>query len=453
MTRQRGSTIVTPIVPEEVPHLERLLNDDGDPRTNAGGIDMARLGRLHYASFVVFADAAGAPQLLFEANFDGRRDDFLRDVLRTSPGAVDAVYRHCVGYPAAGTADRHAVLDYLRDHDLGAGSFYIAWPGRSVDDIRREHRLRGELEAALDGPLAVELRGKGPQAIHRRLVQHVRATPDLAWATTPPTDPFLVRNGDRVAGLGAAAGIAAVASLAVTALRPSAGRRPRLAAAAALAGLAGGAAGLVVRLLVAERRDDARDRARDWQAVAAEWSENVAALRRREDVDVQNHMLGVTTIKPGPFRLAVLHVVLWAIALAARLRSNRGSLGGISSIHFARWVVTRDRKQLLFLSNYDGSWERYLDDFIDLAAGGLTAVWTNTDNEVGFPTTTLLVRNGARQEARFKAYARRSMVPTNSWYSAYPDVTVPNIAANRELRRGMSSPLDDGAARAWLRRL
>ena len=33
---------------------------------------------------------------------------------------------------------------------------------------------------------------------------------------------------------------------------------------------------------------------------------------------------------------------------------------------------------LLFLSNYGGSWESYLEDFITKAHTGLTGVWSNT---------------------------------------------------------------------------
>ena len=35
-------------------------------------------------------------------------------------------------------------------------------------------------------------------------------------------------------------------------------------------------------------------------------------------------------------------------------------------------------------SNFDGTWERYLEDFIELAYPGLNGIWSNT---VGFPKT------------------------------------------------------------------
>ncbi len=90
---------------------------------------------------------------------------------------------------------------------------------------------------------------------------------------------------------------------------------------------------------------------------------------------------------------------------------------------------------------------------MDLAAKGLTAVWTNTCNDVGFPTARWLLLRGARDEARFKAFARRGMVRTLLWYSAYPTLSVADISANRAIRQGLrgSSTTDD--AEAWCRRL
>ncbi len=69
-----------------------------------------------------------------------------------------------------------------------------------------------------------------------------------------------------------------------------------------------------------------------------------------------------------------------------------------------------DGRRLLFLTNYDGSWENYLDDFIDKAALGLTGIWSNTLN---FPRTRFLVLGGARDEKRFKAIARKTQAYTN----------------------------------------
>ncbi len=89
---------------------------------------------------------------------------------------------------------------------------------------------------------------------------------------------------------------------------------------------------------------------------------------------------------------------------------------------------------LILLSNYDGRWEGYLEDSITKAHTGLTGVWSNS---LFFPRTENLVNKGATDGERFKWHARRSIVPTRFWYSAYPDLTTRVIRANAEIRRGL----------------
>ena len=93
--------------------------------------------------------------------------------------------------------------------------------------------------------------------------------------------------------------------------------------------------------------------------------------------------------------------------------------------------------------------ENYLDDFIDKASTGLTAIWTNT---VGFPKTSWLIKEGARDGSRFKANARDKQTATNVWYSSYQQLTVQAIDNNSRIREDLFARLDDAATRAWVRR-
>ena len=96
--------------------------------------------------------------------------------------------------------------------------------------------------------------------------------------------------------------------------------------------------------------------------------------------------------------------------------------------------MINEGKQLLFLSNFDGSWEHYLGEFIDQAAHGLTAVWSNA---VNFPRAWNLVQGGATDEQRFKDYARGMQYYTQLWYSAYPFLSVVNVLNNAAIRSGL----------------
>ncbi len=99
------------------------------------------------------------------------------------------------------------------------------------------------------------------------------------------------------------------------------------------------------------------------------------------------------SLKPGLFRRWTLIFFLWLINYTTRHIFNRGRLARVTTIHFARWVFLDDSKRLLFASNYDGSLESYMDDFINKVAFGLNVVF---GNGIGYPTTNWLILTARR---------------------------------------------------------
>ena len=171
------------------------------------------------------------------------------------------------------------------------------------------------------------------------------------------------------------------------------------------------------------------------------------AMFERENQCAQNHMLSVTRRKPGRLRWFTSRLVFFVIGLAAGRYYRPGFLSNIGTIHFARWVTVPGTRDVLFLSNYGGSWESYLEDFITKAHAGLTGVWSNT---IGFPRTENLFQLGATDGDRFKRFARHSMVPTRFWYSAYPEITTATIRSNCLIRAGLSGVMTEDEALNWL---
>ena len=78
------------------------------------------------------------------------------------------------------------------------------------------------------------------------------------------------------------------------------------------------------------------------------------------------------------------------------LLRSREHLAGVKTIHFARWTFIDDRRRMLFTSNYDGSLENYMDDFIDKIAWSLNAAFSNG---VGYPRTRWLIGGGRQRRA------------------------------------------------------
>lgn len=173
----------------------------------------------------------------------------------------------------------------------------------------------------------------------------------------------------------------------------------------------------------------------------------MSLIRDREDHAYQNHLAGVSLMKGGFIRQITIRVIFWLITVLAVRLYRPGFLGDIGSIHFARWFMIPGTNRLLFFSNYGGSWESYLEDFITKANFGLTGVWSNT---IGFPKTSNLIFEGASDGDRFKRWARRQQNPTWCWYTGYPTLTTARIRTNAAIRQGLASISSETEARDWL---
>jgi hypothetical protein len=100
------------------------------------------------------------------------------------------------------------------------------------------------------------------------------------------------------------------------------------------------------------------------------------------------------------------------------------------------------------MSNYDGSLESYMDDFINKVGFGLNVVFSNG---IGYPRTEWLIKKGCGDERKFKEYLRRHQMPTQVWYKAYPGLTAVDLDRNSRIRQGLeSSSLTDAEAREWV---
>ena len=111
-------------------------------------------------------------------------------------------------------------------------------------------------------------------------------------------------------------------------------------------------------------------------------------MTRREDRIPQNHMGSVVVVKPGVLRSALFRAGYLGLGLVLRVVATDGYLGSMRTVHFAHWAFVNNGSRLMFFSNFDHSWDSYLDDFIEKAHGGLTLAWGSC---IGFPPTRFLV--------------------------------------------------------------
>lgn len=130
---------------------------------------------------------------------------------------------------------------------------------------------------------------------------------------------------------------------------------------------------------------------------------------------------------PGVRYAEKLRGVLSAIYGAVKAREAPTALDTISTVHFARWVIFDHDQQLLFTSNYDGSLEGYLRDFVnnDDVAKLLDLVWENCEEYPGA---------SSREYQRFESWVSRYSIPTTCFYAATPELTVMDIKWLRGLK-------------------
>lgn len=157
------------------------------------------------------------------------------------------------------------------------------------------------------------------------------------------------------------------------------------------------------------------------------------AVTTLEDHAIHNPLTIVAPIKESWWSRLLLRFVLGIGRLT--VRRAWGSLSGITSIHFARWLILDRNNTLLFESNYDGSWESYIDEFVDVSSTGLNGIWANC---VGFPP------RGCRDLESVKDVIRKHQHPVPIFYSASPALTVKNILADNSIGLALRALLNSG---------
>ena len=131
--------------------------------------------------------------------------------------------------------------------------------------------------------------------------------------------------------------------------------------------------------------------------------------------DVAGRATAITTLtrlKPGA-RLQ-LAAVFW---IGRHVTATLRKLEALSFIHYARWAIV-DGDHLLFESNFNGTWDQYIDAFSAVVPLRMKAIWGSS---YGFP--------GPVPVEPFKAYIRRHELRANHYWSAYPGASTTEIIA------------------------
>jgi len=140
----------------------------------------------------------------------------------------------------------------------------------------------------------------------------------------------------------------------------------------------------------------------------------------------------MNVITPMPPKLTFIQRLIFMFARATP--STLNGLLGLSLIHFARWVIIRrdqwpdlgqGRQKLqydymLFCSNFNGTWDQYIDAFSDGIPDGLDLFWYAS---LKYPHSIPITP--------FKTYITYNQIDTDYYYNATPG------AAQRDIKSAL----------------
>ncbi|MDD9715724.1 hypothetical protein PVW48_03150 [Dinoroseobacter sp. PD6] len=378
------------------------------PGADADPFGFQDIASLHYASVCLYDDPEDGWSLLCEHNVDGGIGDYLRVLIHTAERRdaglfLRTLYGHCEGFDGTSLDGLHNYL-HSRVHRPVAG--FISAVNMTRDQIRLDAAVHDVADRVL-GEGGVPMSAAQAQAAVLAALD-ADASTHGRWHSLE--DPGVdLPTGDK------------------------------LKMGLALLGNGVAFLGLALWNLIPERAART-DRARPDPDLRR-------SLEIGEDFVPTNHMLSVVHVHTDAGRFLAKHAAFGMLRALVALVFNKSFLGEINTIHFAHWAFANNNRRLIFVSNYDGSWRSYLDDFTLKASNGLNLAWAHSR---WFPKTWAMIWGGASKGPQFINFARRSMYPTLMWYNAYPELSVTNIARNRALRAALKEARKGSADTSWL---
>lgn len=389
-------TVIVKIKSGQENVLQQILKEIGSDLLNNPYLRLAKSRLTHVARFGILNDPDNGLRLLFTSNYDGPLEEYLQELLNL--GDSEAIWHQCEGYQ-----DRGQFLDFILEHSYKAQAAFTALPDETVARIRQKVFLRQQIESFLD---------RQDQEIESFVNTLSLVSPHPSWwrRLGISLSLFIAAFGKTLDNLGRE-----IRDLLVTILQ-----------------FVGGILGA----------PEQTRQVPEYTGVKID-NDRLRELTSAEEINELNHLHLLSTVRPG--RLLRLKIVLFLVNFAAKNLFPLGTLADIQSIHFAHWSIIDNGKRLLFVTNYDGSFDNYLGDFSDRASVGLNSIWNNVK---GYPVA------GAQFDlVAFKQFFRNDQQPPSLvFYRAY-SVTVKNILRDRKIIDPLANNFDRQATAEWLENL
>lgn len=407
-------------------------------------LGLADIECLHFFRIVVVPsepDLQGRllpARLFISAVYDGSLTEFIRRLVQHGGACLLQVLSFCEGFqPDSRPAEVH---DWLMRHAESPQTLHVGTMWDELPVIRDEHRLHVAIADYVDATHALHAWTNGDiRAIRRHIQEFVRGQRHLPQQPRPWRSAWRLFAEwlDKLQTLAALVAPSAVlACLYVWWFAMNWWHLLWLVPAIAVVLVA--AYMLVVRYHEIVEGD----------LVVPLDLQRVKTLVQDEDHGIQNQFTMLTPVRDSFFRRMNLRFILWLANSISKHWYRQGKLVGIDTIHFARFHLIDGGRRMLFMSDFDGGWERYLFDFLGVGSFAVVPIWTNLN---GCPKTRFLRFPTRGFAQRFLSFTRANQRQTHLWYSAVDHLTVSEIKRNAQLRAGLFGRLGLKATRKWLK--
>jgi hypothetical protein len=156
--------------------------------------------------------------------------------------------------------------------------------------------------------------------------------------------------------------------------------------------------------------------------------------------NINGKVYAINVITPmRPWKTNILRALFF---LLDHIKPLQSKLINLSFIQFARWAILRKRAfpdlgqevgpesmeydYLLFFSNFNGTWNQYIDAFAAVLGRELNLVWRWSDK---FP--------GSVPVTGFKEYIARVQFDTDYYYTAYPEATANDVKSAHIVQKAL----------------
>jgi hypothetical protein len=111
---------------------------------------LARVRTIHFARWVFLDDKA---RMLFASSYDGVHEAYMDDFINKVAWGLNLVFSNGVGWPRTdwlitrGARREHLFKYFQRRHQIPTQVWYKAYPGLTLIDLERNHRIRRGLQS------------------------------------------------------------------------------------------------------------------------------------------------------------------------------------------------------------------------------------------------------------------------------------------------------------------